>query len=95
MTGDGILIAGGGLASQRAIETLRARGYEGRIQMVCGETELPYDRPPLSKGLLAGEVEDVGDRLSACRAGTPSMRRAGLRLPRVGLDADRRRVRAR
>ena len=26
--------------------------------MVCGEAELPYDRPPLSKGMLAGEVEE-------------------------------------
>ena len=58
MTGDGILIVGGGLASQRAIETLRARGYEGRIQLVCGEAELPYDRPPLSKGLLSGKTHE-------------------------------------
>ena len=58
MTGDGILILGGGLASQRAIETLRARGYEGRIQLVCGEAELPYDRPPLSKGLLSGKTHE-------------------------------------
>jgi NADPH-dependent 2,4-dienoyl-CoA reductase/sulfur reductase-like enzyme len=58
MTGDGILIVGGGLAAQRAIETLRARGYEDRIQLVCGESELPYDRPPLSKGVLSGEVDD-------------------------------------
>jgi len=59
MTGDGILIVGGGLASQRAIETLRARGYDGRIKLVCGEAELPYDRPPLSKGVLSG-VSDEG-----------------------------------
>ena len=58
MTGEGILIVGGGLASQRCIETLRARGYEGRIAMVCAEAELPYDRPPLSKGMLAGDVEE-------------------------------------
>ena len=58
MTGEGVLIVGGGLASQRAIETLRARGYEGRIQLVCGEAELPYDRPPLSKGLLSGKTHE-------------------------------------
>lgn len=58
MSGDGILVVGGGLASQRAVETLRSRGYEGRIRMVCGEPELPYDRPPLSKGLLAGELRE-------------------------------------
>ena len=55
---DGVLIVGGGLASQRCAETLRARGHEGRIRIVCGEAEAPYDRPPLSKGLLAGEVPD-------------------------------------
>lgn len=55
---DGVLIVGGGLASQRCAETLRARGHEGRIRIVCGEAEAPYDRPPLSKGVLAGEVPD-------------------------------------
>ena len=70
MTGEGILIVGGGLASQRCLETLRARGYEGRISMVCGEAELPYDRPPLSKGLLAGEGAMSPRSASAPRAGT-------------------------
>jgi NADPH-dependent 2,4-dienoyl-CoA reductase/sulfur reductase-like enzyme len=58
MRDDGVVIVGGGLASQRCLETLRARGYGGRLAMVCGEAELPYDRPPLSKGLLAGELEE-------------------------------------
>ncbi len=58
MSGEGALIVGGGLASQRCVETLRARGYDGRVRLVCGEPEPPYDRPPLSKGLLAGEVLD-------------------------------------
>jgi NADPH-dependent 2,4-dienoyl-CoA reductase/sulfur reductase-like enzyme len=55
---DGVLIVGGGLASQRCAETLRSRGHEGRIRIVCGEAEAPYDRPPLSKGVLAGQVPD-------------------------------------
>jgi len=54
----GVVIVGGGLASQRCVETLRSRGFEGRIRLVCGEPELPYDRPPLSKGMLAGELSD-------------------------------------
>ena len=58
MTGDGIVIIGGGIASQRCVETLRMRGYEGGLHLVCGEPELPYDRPPLSKALLAGEVSE-------------------------------------
>lgn len=58
MRDHGALIVGGGIASQRCAETLRRRGYEGRIRMVCGEPERPYDRPPLSKDHLAGELSD-------------------------------------
>jgi NADPH-dependent 2,4-dienoyl-CoA reductase/sulfur reductase-like enzyme len=53
----GVLIVGGGLAAQRCAETLRRRGYEGSVRMVCAEPDPPYDRPPLSKELLAGTVE--------------------------------------
>ncbi|MBS1891766.1 MAG: FAD-dependent oxidoreductase [Actinobacteria bacterium] len=56
MNDDGVLIVGGGLAAQRASETLRRRGYEGPVRMVCAEPLPPYDRPPLSKKVLAGEV---------------------------------------
>jgi NADPH-dependent 2,4-dienoyl-CoA reductase/sulfur reductase-like enzyme len=56
--GDGVLIVGGGLAAQRCAETLRSRGYERPIRIVCAEPLPPYDRPPLSKELLAGEVPD-------------------------------------
>lgn len=54
----GVLIAGGGLAAQRCAETLRRRGYEGSVRMICAEPEPPYDRPPLSKELLAGTAEE-------------------------------------
>jgi NADPH-dependent 2,4-dienoyl-CoA reductase/sulfur reductase-like enzyme len=56
----GVVIAGGGLAGQRASETLRRLGYEGPIRMICREPMAPYDRPPLSKEFLAGQV-DCGD----------------------------------
>ena len=55
----GVVIAGAGLAAQRCAETLRRGGYDGRIRMVGGEQHAPYDRPPLSKAVLAGrEAED-------------------------------------
>ncbi len=52
-----IVIAGGGLAAQRCCETLRRAGHRGRITLVCAEPVVPYDRPPLSKGVLAGELD--------------------------------------
>ncbi|HEX5928278.1 MAG TPA: FAD-dependent oxidoreductase [Solirubrobacterales bacterium] len=54
MSRAGTLIVGGGLAAQRTAETLRRRGYDRPVRIVCGEPEPPYDRPPLSKELLAG-----------------------------------------
>ena len=64
-----IVIAGGGLAAQRCVETLRARGHDGPITMVCGETRTPYDRPPLSKAVLAG---DPAAHVPGRPTGTPS-----------------------
>ena len=47
----GLLIVGGGLAAQRCCEALRALGHDAPITIVGPER--PYDRPPLSKELLA------------------------------------------
>jgi NADPH-dependent 2,4-dienoyl-CoA reductase/sulfur reductase-like enzyme len=58
MNDPGVLIVGGGLAAQRCAETLRRRGYEGAVRIACAEPEPPYDRPPLSKELLAGTGEE-------------------------------------
>jgi 3-phenylpropionate/trans-cinnamate dioxygenase ferredoxin reductase component len=54
---EGLVIAGGGLAAQRCCETLRRGGYEQPIRLVCAEDRAPYDRPPLSKQLLAGTMD--------------------------------------
>jgi NADPH-dependent 2,4-dienoyl-CoA reductase/sulfur reductase-like enzyme len=51
-----IAIAGGGLGALRAAEDLRRRGYAGRIVVVGEEAAMPYNRPPLSKELLRGEI---------------------------------------
>ena len=55
-----VLIVGGGLAAQRAAETLRARDHRGPIRVVCGEPVAPYDRPPLSKELRAEPFRPAG-----------------------------------
>lgn len=50
-----VVIVGGGTASASAIRTLRRRGHDGAISLVCEETYAPYQRPPLSKEYLAGQ----------------------------------------
>ena len=61
MTGT-VLIAGAGLAGSRCAETLRARGFVGRVLLVGDEPHAPYERPALSKQLLAGERDDIALR---------------------------------
>jgi 3-phenylpropionate/trans-cinnamate dioxygenase ferredoxin reductase component len=51
-----VLLVGGGVASVRCARTLRRRRYEGSILLVGSERAPPYNRPPLSKELLRGEV---------------------------------------
>ena len=53
----GVVIAGGGLSAQRCAEALRQGGYGGALKIVSIEEHAPYDRPPLSKALLAGDKE--------------------------------------
>ena len=57
-----VVIVGAGLAGHRAAEALRRSGFDGELWLVGDEEHQPYDRPPLSKQLLAGSV-DSGDCL--------------------------------
>ena len=56
-----VSIVGASLAGYWAAETLRRDGFEGRISLIGDEPHAPYDRPPLSKKFLAGDLYD--DRL--------------------------------
>ncbi len=53
------MIAGAGLAGLRTVEQLRERGFGGDITLIGAETRPPYDRPPLSKKLMAGVIDDT------------------------------------
>src|SRR5665213_2434712 len=52
------VIVGASLAGATAAETLRLEGFEGRVVLVGEESLRPYQRPPLSKDYLRGEVGD-------------------------------------
>jgi NADPH-dependent 2,4-dienoyl-CoA reductase/sulfur reductase-like enzyme len=51
------VIVGASLTGAKAAETLRAEGFNGAVTLLGRETQLPYERPPLSKGYLLGKEE--------------------------------------
>ncbi|HUV49180.1 MAG TPA: FAD-dependent oxidoreductase, partial [Actinomycetes bacterium] len=71
------VIIGGGLAGFEAARALRGQGFVGEIVMLAAESEPPYDRPPLSKDVLAWREVTLHFDLSALadvdvRLGTPA-----------------------
>ncbi|MBT3426975.1 MAG: FAD-dependent oxidoreductase, partial [Gammaproteobacteria bacterium] len=52
----GIVIIGAGQAAGQAAASLRQEGYEGAITIIGDELFAPYQRPPLSKQYLSGEL---------------------------------------
>jgi 3-phenylpropionate/trans-cinnamate dioxygenase ferredoxin reductase component len=52
---DAFLIVGASLAGASAAQTLREEGFDGQVVLIGDETELPYERPPLSKDYLMGK----------------------------------------
>src|SRR4029077_4823903 len=87
-----ILIIGGGQAGAQAIDTLRREGFGGRLVLIGDEPELPYQRPPLSKKYLSGEMP--ADRLVFRHRSFYDEHRIELKLGRqaVRLDAAARQV---
>jgi NADPH-dependent 2,4-dienoyl-CoA reductase/sulfur reductase-like enzyme len=54
-----VAIIGASLAGLSAARALRSQGFDGRVTVVGDETRRPYDRPPLSKEFLAGEMTET------------------------------------
>ncbi len=86
------VIVGGGLAASRAVEGVRSLDGSGPILLVTEEDELPYERPPLSKGVLKGD--DEPDSVHPHDRGWYDEQHVQLRVgdPATSLDADARTV---
>src|SRR5512138_1533906 len=53
------LIVGGGMTADAAVLGIREKDPDGSIGIIGAETETPYKRPPLSKGLWKGDPEET------------------------------------
>jgi len=53
------IVVGGGNAAASLVARLRSDGFDGAITLVCAEPVPPYQRPPLSKAYLLGEMEQA------------------------------------
>jgi hypothetical protein len=83
-----VVIVGASLAGLRAAEALRKGGFGGRLTLVGDEPYEPYDRPPLSKQVLAGRIPPESTALPQ-DSGLEAEWRLGT--PAVGLDPPRAR----
>ncbi|MFJ2442675.1 MULTISPECIES: NAD(P)/FAD-dependent oxidoreductase [unclassified Streptomyces] len=88
-----IVVVGASAAGLAAAETLRREGYGGALTLIGAESRSPYDRPPLSKQILAGQWQP--DRLDLRAAGELAALEMDMRLgaAATGLDLDGRAVR--
>ncbi|MFP5322354.1 MAG: NAD(P)/FAD-dependent oxidoreductase [Acidimicrobiia bacterium] len=87
---DRILVVGGSIAGFSAAAELRARGFEGELRIVGDEPVRTYERPPLSKGVLAGDDPSSTDWGAAAGDDLEIEWLLGERA--VGLDVAARRV---
>jgi 3-phenylpropionate/trans-cinnamate dioxygenase ferredoxin reductase subunit len=81
------VIVGASLAGAKAAQALREEGFDGRIVLVGAESELPYERPPLTKGFLQGKEEQA--KVYVHEAGWYDKHHVELRLGMAASAVDR------
>jgi NADPH-dependent 2,4-dienoyl-CoA reductase/sulfur reductase-like enzyme len=89
---DQIVIVGASAAGLTTAETLRREGYQGGLTLIGDEQHAPYDRPPLSKQVLAGQWEPAKVQLRPDEQLATLNAALRLGVPATGLDLDAREV---
>jgi 3-phenylpropionate/trans-cinnamate dioxygenase ferredoxin reductase subunit len=90
---DRVVVVGASLAGFRAAEELRGQGFTGSIAMVGAEPHRPYDRPPLSKQVLAGKQPSDAVALAPALGSVDDLGLDWhLGVPATGLDVGAREV---
>jgi 3-phenylpropionate/trans-cinnamate dioxygenase ferredoxin reductase subunit len=84
--GGRIVVVGAGLAGANACGELRKQGFSGPVTLLGDESAPPYDRPPLSKAVLAGKRDDTALRFDPAALDVD----ARLATAATGLDAGAR-----
>ncbi|MEW2492537.1 FAD-dependent oxidoreductase [Streptomyces nodosus] len=87
-----VLVVGASAAGLTTAEALRRKGFTGSLSLLGSESELPYDRPPLSKQVLSGAWEPERAQLRSAEALAALDAEFVLGDPAVGLDADNRKI---
>lgn len=97
MSGQHVVVVGASLGGLRAAEQLRARGFDGRVTVIGDEEHLPYNRPPLSKEILADEGDNdpvrLHGRVEFRRKASAADVEFALGVPVVAADLGRRELR--
>lgn len=93
MTPSHVLVVGASAAGLATAEALRRKGYRGRLTLLGGELHAPYDRPPLSKQVLAGIRSPDTTRLRTAEVLAALDAELLLGDPAAGLDPGTRTVR--
>src|SRR5215471_20992817 len=91
MTSSKYAILGGGMVAGYAAKELAGRGLKpGELVIISAENALPYERPPLSKGFLAGKDDEKGIRINPAEFYRDHAIELILGEAVAGLDAGRR-----
>ena len=88
----GIVVVGAGQAGASLVAKLRALGHDGDLTLIGAEPQPPYQRPPLSKAYLLGEMDEARLYLRPEAFYADNNIALKLGMPVTALDTDARRV---